>query len=782
APTAESACGVCPADTACLTYYPVREQPGPPAHACERACTPGADPCADGQYCAMLSDGPGFVCRPRPAPAAHPPAIERLARLGRLWGVIRYQHPYLAYRPIDLDAAVLAAIPRVRDAAGDEAYLAAVRDLLAALGDPVTRLVPEAPVAAAVHPGATRWQAPGVLVIDVGTTGYELFPRLDAIAADVARARQVVFDLRSTSADSILPLLFASLDGLLVAAPTELPSSRALVHSGYRSQRMGSGEYYTAFEIRPAAVVAPARKQAPLAAFLTGPSGALPEVAVPLQQAGRAVIVAGEPLARALVTTTRVPVAPGWVAEVRIDEPLLAGRPLTVVPDAVDTSDPLGHALALLAHLRPRPRAPAGATTPGLRWQPDAPYAGAEVPSMPLRILAVYRLWNVIRYFYPYLELLDDWDPVLADGIAAVAGADSWPAYLDALVRLDARVADGHSSLAHPRIGEVLPQAQPPILVDMVQGQAVITAVMDPRSSLKIGDVITAVDGEPTSARFRRLAPLQAASTPWAHRAAVAHQLVAGPDESLAKLALLHADGTRGRVDVSRHLSWMPEPEPAPASAPAPPSPPPPPSYRIIAPGIGYADLTMLQAEEVAPMFAALADTKVLLLDMRGYPNGTAWAIAPRLNRHPEPTPAARFERCRVVGGALEYPSVPREGFVQPLPLRAGVTPYTGRTAMIIDERAISQSEHSGLMFEAANGTVFIGGRSAGANGDVTSFVLPGGVVGYFTGHDVRHADGRQLQRVGLVPAVPAEPTLAGVRAMRDEVLDAAVAWARSQR
>ncbi len=47
---------------------------------------------------------------------------------------------------------------------------------------------------------------------------------------------------------------------------------------------------------------------------------------------------------------------------------------------------------------------------------------------------------------------------------------------------------------------------------------------------------------------------------------------------------------------------------------------------------------------------------------------------------------------------------------------------------------------------------------------------------------DVRHADGRQLQRVGLRPDVPVQPTIAGVRAGRDEVLDAALAYLKGGR
>jgi C-terminal processing protease CtpA/Prc len=48
-----------------------------------------------------------------------------------------------------------------------------------------------------------------------------------------------------------------------------------------------------------------------------------------------------------------------------------------------------------------------------------------------------------------------------------------------------------------------------------------------------------------------------------------------------------------------------------------------------------------------------------------------------------------------------------------------------------------------------------------------------------FTGDEVRHADGRRLQRIGLVPDVRVEPTVEGIRAGRDEVLERALALLR---
>ena len=100
---------------------------------------------------------------------------------------------------------------------------------------------------------------------------------------------------------------------------------------------------------------------------------------------------------------------------------------------------------------------------------------------------------------------------------------------------------------------------------------------------------------------------------------------------------------------------------------------------------------------------------------------------------------------------------------------------------MLIDESTIGPAEHTGLFFEAANKTKFIGSPSAGANGEVSSFVIPGGITIWFSGQDVRHANGGQLQRLGLQPEVTVASTVEGIRAGRDEILEAAIQYLSSQ-
>ncbi|HET9226390.1 MAG TPA: S41 family peptidase, partial [Thermoanaerobaculia bacterium] len=257
------------------------------------------------------------------------------------------------------------------------------------------------------------------------------------------------------------------------------------------------------------------------------------------------------------------------------------------------------------------------------------------------------------------------------------------------------------------------------------------------------------------------------ASTETALRNGIAGRfLLVGPAGSTAKLKVQKLDGS------IRELSLVRDPQKMQAFAPQDKGE----VVRILPGNLGYVDLTRLGVPEVDAMFEKLADTRAIIFDMRGYPQGTAWAIAPRINTR-KARVGAQFRRSQVSAFSDE------EGdsgfyFAQPLPpLPEGEKLYTGPTVMLIDDRAISQSEHSGLFYEAANGTKFIGTATAGANGDVTRFQVPGGIWIGFTGHDVRHADGRQLQRIGLVPDIEVSPTRAGLKAGRDEVLERAVEY-----
>jgi C-terminal processing protease CtpA/Prc len=335
-------------------------------------------------------------------------------------------------------------------------------------------------------------------------------------------------------------------------------------------------------------------------------------------------------------------------------------------------------------------------------------------------------------------------------------------------------IPDNHTRVAgSPELQKFFGESVPQVELRWVEGAPVVTHVWGDAAKEKagprVGDVVVKVDGEPVAARMARYGKYLAASTPATHKRNILRLLLGGPKTTAVKLTVRRADGVLKEIEAPRRES----------------SPPPRPTragevVRILPGNVGYADLDRLTLPEVDALFEKLKDTRGIIFDMRGYPQGTGWAIAPRLNTRKARFGAAFQRRLVSDSGGLEdrYQGTSSFAFRQPLPTSAKEV-YRGKAVMLIDERTQSQAEHTGLFFEAACGITFIGSHSSGANGDVTTLVLPGGLTVMFTGHDVRHADGRQLQRLGLVPHLEVAPTLQGVREGRDEVLERAIRFLR---
>jgi C-terminal processing protease CtpA/Prc len=111
----------------------------------------------------------------------------------------------------------------------------------------------------------------------------------------------------------------------------------------------------------------------------------------------------------------------------------------------------------------------------------------------------------------------------------------------------------------------------------------------------------------------------------------------------------------------------------------------------------------------------------------------------------------------------------------RPSPSLAALKPhYNGKVIVLVDEVTVSQAEYTTMAFRAAGAKV-LGSTTAGADGDVSQIPLPGGLRSMISGLGVFYPDGKPTQGVGIIPDLEVKPTIAGIRAGRDEVLEAAV-------
>lgn len=158
---------------------------------------------------------------------------------------------------------------------------------------------------------------------------------------------------------------------------------------------------------------------------------------------------------------------------------------------------------------------------------------------------------------------------------------------------------------------------------------------------------------------------------------------------------------------------------------------------------------------------------EVLVVDIRNYPSEfVVFALGGRLV--PEPTEFARFTRGDAAnpGAFLWTPPVT----LQPLQPH-----FSGAVVILVDEVSQSQAEYTTMALRAAPNAIVAGSTTAGADGNISPIPLPGGINSMISGIGVFYPDRTPTQRVGIVPDLGVQPSIAGIRDRRDEVLEVAV-------
>ncbi len=71
--------------------------------------------------------------------------------------------------------------------------------------------------------------------------------------------------------------------------------------------------------------------------------------------------------------------------------------------------------------------------------------------------------------------------------------------------------------------------------------------------------------------------------------------------------------------------------------------------------------------------------------------------------------------------------------------------------------------------------TTIIGSTTAGADGNVSTILLPSELRTSFSGIGVNYPNSEETQRIGIIPDIEVKPTIAGIKAGKDELLEKAM-------
>jgi C-terminal processing protease CtpA/Prc len=390
-------------------------------------------------------------------------------------------------------------------------------------------------------------------------------------------------------------------------------------------------------------------------------------------------------------------------------------------------------------------------------------YQSIKLPDAGFQILALYRFWNIIEYWFPYRDVVpEDWDKVLMDSLPNVALAKTPEAYQLAMMEVIARVHDTHANLwsslgVRPPTGA----CQLPVNVRFIEGLPVISGYagqVGETSGIKRGDIITELDGVPIAKLMDHWKPYYAASNDPTRLRDIALQMTRG-DCGKTTIRIRRSNSAM-EIGVERvpstDLTRFAFTHDLPGE-----------TFRLLSKDVAYLKLSTVKLDQAAKYIESAAGTKGLIVDIRNYPSEfVVFALGSLFVDQ-------QTDFVRPTRGDLSNPGAFYWGM--PFSLMPQQPHYPGKVVILVDELTQSQAEYTAMSFRSSPRARIIGSTTAGADGNVSAIPLPGGFRSMISGVGVFYADKKPTQRIGIIPDREVKPTIAGIRAGRDEVLEAAI-------
>ncbi|MCH2043139.1 MAG: S41 family peptidase [Saprospiraceae bacterium] len=395
-------------------------------------------------------------------------------------------------------------------------------------------------------------------------------------------------------------------------------------------------------------------------------------------------------------------------------------------------------------------------------------YYEMAYPDAGFRLLSVYRYWNMINYFFPYKHLMDkDWNKTLAEYIPRFINASNELEYELVALEIIGDIQDTHANLigGNDKTEEMKGLYYPPVNLRFIEDQLVVVdyydEAMKAEVGLEIGDVITNIgdisvqqfikdntkyypaSNEPTRLRDISIDILRSPS-----EVIDITYLTAGGEQKSMKLQLYPKDSIPNFYFLNKKN--------------------PDRSFKMLDGNIGYVTLQNIQEEDIPQIKEDFKNTKGIIIDIRNYPS----TFVPfSLGSYFISDPSRPF--VKFTGVNLNNPG--EFTFVQKLEIDSERYTYKGKLIILVNELSQSQAEYTAMAFRAGDNTTILGSTTAGADGNVSLIMLPGGLRTVISGIGVNYPNGEETQRVGIVPDVEVKPTIKGIREGKDELLDKAI-------
>jgi C-terminal processing protease CtpA/Prc len=392
-------------------------------------------------------------------------------------------------------------------------------------------------------------------------------------------------------------------------------------------------------------------------------------------------------------------------------------------------------------------------------------YLSMKYPDAGFRLLSLYRYWNIIQYLFPYKNLIEeDWKNVLEEFIPKFINAKNETEYTLAVLEIIGRINDTHANIwgGNQVLNNHFGLRYASVELKFIENKAVVTAYYDEKSGketgLEIGDVISAINNRTVEEIVKERIKFSPASNYPTKLRDIASNLLRTND-TIINIEFIRADKRESKTlktfstkEINIYSKYQVRDT----------------CFKLINKDIAYISNGTLKREYLPEIWKEIENTKGLIIDIRNYPSDfPIYDLSNYLM--PKTTPFVKF-----TNGSIESPGL----FTFTKSLNAGKknkSYYKGKVVILINEISQSSAEFHTMAYRVNPNSTVIGSTTAGADGNVSQFFLPGGISTMISGIGVYYPDGKETQRIGIVPDIDLKPTIKGLIESRDELLEKAI-------
>lgn len=391
---------------------------------------------------------------------------------------------------------------------------------------------------------------------------------------------------------------------------------------------------------------------------------------------------------------------------------------------------------------------------------------GSKFTSKTINLLELFRYWNYVEYFFPYkYETDQNWNDVLTEMIPKFLGVDNTENYHLTLAELVTKTDDSHAYLSSKEIqNNLYGSRKVPVDYSYAEGKLVITKINTTRprnkNPLHTGDVIYDIEGKTIPQMINSLGKYIPASNSWGKVNKIKDKLLFSNSDSIS--VKIEREGQNLEIKTKTYFlkDIIHEKNKTPKK------------WKFIdeEETIGYVNMGIIEKEDLDEMYNNLKSAKSIIFDLRNYPKQTIIPLSYLLL--PEPSVYYQF-------------TFPDAGYPGKFYSRKNVTGrknpeyYKGNVIVLVDESTQSQAETTTMMLKQHPKAKIIGSNTSGANGDVIMFTMAN-LDTRFTGLGAYYPDGRETQRIGIIPDILVKPSVEGLKNEKDEVLEKALEYIKS--